>query len=41
MSQDANEKNICRLPEYAANMKPVIPDYAWIIFGIRVINRHY
>ncbi|EOV8178402.1 hypothetical protein ACOIQQ_002836, partial [Raoultella planticola] len=24
------------LPEYAANMKPVIPDYDWSIFGVRV-----
>jgi len=25
------------LPEYAANMKPVIPDYDWSIFGVRII----
>jgi len=29
-------KDVCRLAEYAANMKPVIPDYDWIIFGVRV-----
>jgi len=26
----------CWLPEYAAIMKPVIPDYEWIIYGVRV-----
>ncbi len=30
---------ICRLPEYAANMRPVIPDYDWSIFGVRGSNR--
>ncbi|WP_455818003.1 hypothetical protein, partial [Pseudomonas cerasi] len=25
-----------RLPEYAAKMKPVIPDYEWITYGERV-----
>ncbi|SQC91426.1 Integrase core domain [Cedecea neteri] len=29
-------RKICRLPEYAARLKPVIPDYEWIIFGVRV-----
>ncbi|GKJ62832.1 hypothetical protein NUKP32_55620 [Klebsiella variicola] len=24
------------MPEYATNMKPVIPDYDWSIFGVRV-----
>ncbi|WBU50070.1 DUF3828 domain-containing protein [Kosakonia pseudosacchari] len=24
------------MPEYAARLKPVIPDYGWIIFGVRV-----
>ncbi|WP_455821024.1 hypothetical protein, partial [Pseudomonas cerasi] len=27
-----------RLPEYAAKMKPVIPDYEWITYGERVIG---
>ncbi|SFT64143.1 hypothetical protein SAMN05192562_1011267 [Kosakonia arachidis] len=25
----------CQLPEYAARLKPVIPDYDWNIVGIR------
>ncbi|MEN5014730.1 hypothetical protein ABEH87_00005, partial [Erwinia sp. Eh17-17] len=28
-----------RLPEYAARMKPVIPDYEWITYGERVRSR--
>ncbi|CQJ36208.1 Uncharacterised protein [Yersinia enterocolitica] len=31
-------REICRLPEYAARMKPVIPDYEWITYGERVSN---
>jgi putative transposase len=31
---------ICRLPEYAARMKPVIPEYGWITYGERVNKFH-
>ncbi|MDZ7320152.1 hypothetical protein N4G41_00695 [Kosakonia sacchari] len=27
---------VCRLPEYAARLKLVIPDYNWVIFGVGV-----
>lgn len=30
-------REICRLPEYAARLKPDIPDYEWITYGERVI----
>jgi len=30
-----NLPKICRLPEYAARMKPGIPDYGWITYGER------
>jgi len=33
-------RKICRLPEYSARMKPVIPDYGWITYGERVRIRH-
>lgn len=32
----ADTELICRLPEYAARMKPAIPDYEWITYWERV-----
>ncbi|CEL84651.1 hypothetical protein KVR801_140043 [Klebsiella variicola] len=29
-------REVCLLAEYAVNMKSVIPDYDWTIFGVRV-----
>ena len=29
-------EEVCLLAEYAVNMKSVIPDYEWTIFGVRV-----
>ena len=41
ISESAWEEMTClfapSLAEYTANMKPVIPDYDWIIFGVRLI----
>jgi putative transposase len=31
---------MCRFPEYAARMKPVIPEYGWITYGERVNKFH-
>ena len=32
---------VCRLPGYITNKKPVIADYEWDICGVRVSIQHY